>query len=157
MDRKELTGILIEDCEGFEPVAKKDKWGVVNIGCGLKNHYLDGTAICEGDVCTKEEALDWVQQFCEKNVYPRLYNWIENFNVTDRMYASLCAFVYNVGVLGISLISALRHDDMNELKEGFLKYDKVKNANGEYEFCQGLKNRRQKEIDFFLNEDGSLK
>jgi len=157
MDRKELTGMLIADCEGIELVAKKDKFGVINIGYGLAQKYLDGSPICEGDVCTEEQAMQWLQEYCEINVYPRIDSWIPNFNVTDRMYASLCAFDYNVGMLGISLISALRHDDMNELKEAFLKYDKVRNSDGELEFCQGLKNRRMKEINFFMNEDGSLK
>jgi lysozyme len=157
MTRKELTGKLIIECEGIELVAKKDKFGVVNIGVGLARKYLDGSPIIEGDVCTEEQALEWLQEYCEKNVYPLVNSWTDDLKITDRLYASCCAFTYNIGHLGAIIIKALNDGDMQDLKTAFLQYDKVRNSDGELEFCSGLKNRRMKEINFFMDEDGSLK
>jgi lysozyme len=157
MTRKELTGQLIIDCEGIELVAKKDKFGVVNIGVGLARKYLDGSSIIEGDVCTEEQALEWLEEYCEKNVYPLVNSWTDDLNISDRLYASCCSFTYNIGHLGASIIKALNGCDIQELKSAFLEYDKVRNSNGKLEFCQGLRNRREKEINFFMNDDGSLK
>lgn len=157
MDKYEKAEMLTMSCEGVRLQAYQDSAGIWTIGVGLARTYLDGTPICKDDSCTMDQAKEWLHEYMQKNVYPRVDSWIENFNVTDRLYASCCAFTYNVGHLGASIIKSLNNGENEQIKAAFLEYCMVKNTEGKLEFCPGLFNRRMKEINFFLNEDGSLK
>lgn len=152
MIKQELTEDLICSLEGLLLVAEKDNYGVINIGYGLARTYLNGSPIKIGDKCTKEQAIQWLRTHLEKNVYPHLELYCRSKIITNRVYAGLCSFVYNVGIVGTSLVRAISDNDLKALYDAFMLYNKIR-VNGVLTFSQGLENRRIKEINF-MKENG---
>lgn len=146
-NQKQLAEQLIAQCEGLILTAERDKFGVINIGYGNARFYPNGNPIKVGDTCTKEEAIDYMRQHLEKNVYRVVDSMCQGYNVSDRVYAGLCSFLYNGGNAGYSIVKALHDRDLNALYEGFRLYNKV-TINGVKIFVKGLANRREIEINF---------
>ncbi len=146
-NQKQLAEQLIALCEGLLLTAERDKFGVINIGYSNARFYPNGKPINIGDTCTKEQALDYMRQHLEKNVYKMVDKLCQGYEVPDRVYAGLCSFLYNGGNAGDSIIKALRDKDLNALYEAFRLYNKV-TINGIKKPVKGLANRREIEINF---------
>lgn len=147
MNDKQMTVVrLIETLEGCKLKAYRDSIGIWTIGIGTVKRP-DGSKIKEGDTCTKEQAYEWVNAHLSKNIYPIVDKLQNQFLFNDRIYASLCSLAYNIGssLSGPSIITALKDANMSELAQAFRKYVKAGDK-----IIQGLVNRRESEIKFFM-------
>jgi len=154
MEQKKVWALeLTTSCENEELVAYKDTRGIWTIAIGLARHYLDGTPIQEGDTCTHEQAQEWLEQYMEKNVYPVVDSFQRTYAFNDRIYAALCSFVYNEGASELkassSIRMALQQSSLIGLQVAFRKFI-YQTIDGQLKPCEGLKNRREKEITFFM-------
>ena len=158
MDKCEKAEMLTMSCEGVRLQSYQDSAGIWTIGVGLARTYLDGTPICEGDFCTMDQAKEWLHEYMQQNVYVPVIAFTA-FCAPDNVFAALSCMYYNVGPKMFkdkSLVAAIQNQDWQSLANIMLTYSKI-HRDGQMVECDGLFNRRQKEINFFLNEDGSLK
>lgn len=153
MNKQQLaTDLLIKNCEGIRLVAYLDTSNNWTIGIGLKGVYPNGIPIRKNDSCTEQQAYDWLNEHLSKNVYPYVDNLCAGNKVADKTYAALCSFVYNEGHCGPSIIKAIQNESLEELKEAFKLYNKEK-INGVLTYSQGLANRRNIEINYFMESN----
>lgn len=150
-NQEQLSEELIALCEGLLLTAKRDKYGIINIGYGNARIYPNGTFIKVGDTCTKEQALDYMREHLVKNVYYRVDAITVGYACSDRVYAGLCSLLYNGGKTGYSIVKALHDKNLDDLYNAFMLYDKV-TINGVLTFSQGLQNRRIKEINYMKGD-----
>lgn len=152
LDKKKLTvDILIKVCEGIRLKAYQDSAGIWTIGIGQAKYYPDGTTISEGDTCIESEAYVWLNLHLNKYVYPAVNELQGEYGFNDKIYASLCSFAYNLGASHLkdeSITAALESADLDQLAGAFRKYIY---AGGHV--IEGLKNRREIEIDNFYQVD----
>lgn len=135
------------DIEGCKLTAYLDSAGIATIGVGTTRRP-DGTHVQLGDVCTQQQADDWLIYHLQFYVYPIVNNAI-NPQCPSNVWIALCSFIYNEGHFGESILKALATDDLNAVAASFRLYNKI-TINGNLEVCQGLVNRREKEIELFL-------
>lgn len=152
---------ILKDSEGYDAIAKPDCVGVPTIGIGTVV-YPDGAMVKNGDKCTEEQALEWLN-FELKDKALTLEGWINNNKLllSGNSFSALLCFAYNLGLgsiinSGSSMNSALLSKD--ELK--------IRNAFGLYvkgytkilgirigKTLPGLVIRRKKEADLFFTQD----
>lgn len=151
---------ILKDSEGLYLKAYKCPAGIWTIGIGT-THYPSGRAVREGDVITKEyaiECLDW--ELKEKAA--TIENWVKNNNLilTGNQFSALLCFAYNLGCSPIidrerSLNQALRSGNPGKIRAAFMLYVK---AVKKYPFgikilvtLAGLVTRRKKESDLYFS------
>lgn len=148
MDKYEKAVSLVCDFEGFRANAYYDSVGVVTIGYGTIM-YANGDKVKIGDTCTKEEALEYMNDWLKVKVYPYVNKITKDWSdITDNTYAALCSFVYNEGSCGESVINAIANENLDDLANAFKKYCY---AGGKPD--KGLLNRRNKEIAYFMQKE----
>lgn len=149
MTKQQMAIELIEQCEGCKLEAYLDSRGIPTIGIGTI-YYPAGKHVKLGDICTLEQAQEWLNHHLEHYVYS-VVDTVAN-DAPDRVWAALCSLDYNIGsaLHGQSVLLALRHKNWTELATAFRKYNKQRNEHDELVFCQGLANRREIEIKFFM-------
>lgn len=141
--------------EAFEPKAYQmtinGKLDVPTIGYGTIK-YPNGIYVKMGDSCTEEQALSWVNDHMKKFIYPIVEKLQNKYQFSDKVFASLCSLGYNIGsaLSGESIINALSQKNLNMLSVAFNKYNKF---NGQP--SKGLTNRRQKEVEYFMQSHNS--
>ena len=148
MTRAQAATDLLIKLEGLRLKAYLDTANNLTTGIGIKGVYPNGSPVRKDDVCTEAQAYMWLNQHLSK-IYPYVDNICAGNNVTDRIYAALCSFVYNEGHCGPAIIYAIQNEDIEELKTAFRLYNKEK-INGILTFSQGLANRREAEIKYFM-------
>lgn len=142
VDNKETRAVnLIVRVEDFKKFAYQDVGLIWTIAFGCIQ-YPTGKAVKRGDICTLEQGKQWLLFHLHNSVFPLL----KSYTVPDKVYAALCSFVYNEGHVGESLIKAINDKNWQELAEAFRLY-----VYDDGEFCQGLANRREIEIKYFLS------
>lgn len=152
-DVKEKVVEFIKNLEGVNLKAYVDPRGIITIGIGLARHYLNGIGIQIGDTCTSEQAENWLDKFLSSSVYPYVDFYQKRDRFGDEIYVSLCSLIYNVGHsnIGQSLFNALKNKNVQDLAKAFMLYNRSINTKGDFVVCEGLVNRRQKEIDNFID------
>jgi GH24 family phage-related lysozyme (muramidase) len=154
-DKKQqvLDFLSRKDVEDCKLKAYKDSAGITTIGIGLARTYPNGIPIKITDICTKAQAYEWCNEHLEKSIYPALDKLCQGHNVPDPVYVALASIAYNSGV-GIfqneSFKEPIANSDWKALAETFRMYHKIR-VNGVLTRCEGLVNRREKEIDLFKN------
>lgn len=144
----------IEDCL---LIAYLCSAGKTTIGIGLANKYPSGNPIKLGDTCTREEAYTWCKAYILNNCYKNIIIHelciiIPSIKDVETAVA-LISISYNTGRLGPSIIAAILKPvlDKQELAAAFRKYIYFTNPKtGKKEISQGLVNRREKEIKYFM-------
>jgi lysozyme len=171
MTKEDRAVELIKSLEGFRAEAYLDSAGVITIGYGLAKKYLDdfyrsrGPSISLGDTCTEEMATEWLKDYLEMNVFSPLDAMYGEYQFNDNIYVAVSSLVYNEGwacVKGVVLEAALaltyhlNHsiEALNALAAAFRLYNKIRDKDGNLVVCQGLVNRREKEIAIFLKPEG---
>lgn len=137
--------------EGLRLKAYKCPAGVPTIGIGL-TVYKDGFKVKLDDVCTKIEAYDWCKIYIKKNCLSLVNKYYSKISDVET-FVALISLSYNSGKLGESTVAALSKPILNkdELAAAFRLYNKIRNPKtGQLEVCNGLVNRREKEIKYFM-------
>lgn len=141
---------LLEGFEGLRLQAYQDIAGIWTIAYGT-TYYPDGTAVKEGDTCTKEEA-----QLYMSNALTHFVNHL-NATITSQLnpnqFDGLVSFTYNVGT-GAWDTSSLRQqvnidpNDYPAITADFAKWNKI-HKNGELIVSTDLIGRRQHEAHYY--------
>lgn len=134
---------LIKKFESLRCVSYFDEIGKIwTIGEGTTK-YPNGLPVKEGDTCTPIEADVFLKFHLNKYVYSEL----TAYELPPKIYAACSSLIYNVGHIGPSLRNILELKKWDKLPEAFRKYIV---ADGRV--SEGLKNRREKEISFMIDE-----
>lgn len=139
-----LKSPAIENCK---LKAYLDSAGNATIGCGTTRRP-DGTHVNLGDTCTQQQADYWLDYHLISHVYPIIDNSVIP-SEPEGVWIALCSLIYNTGHFGSSILIALSKYDLNALAATFRLYNK-QTINGKLVVCQGLVNRREREIELFL-------
>ena len=143
---------FITEFEGFYPSAYKCQAGVWTIGIGTVQ-YPDGSKVKKGDVCTKQQAENWLSfELGEKCAY--FNQTIERLRLVfnQDQYDALASFFYNVGIgkckVGTTMGNAIYSKSMAKIANAFLVYNKytwfkIKRVS------KGLDRRRKAEKELF--------
>lgn len=144
--REAMAEGLITRLEGCKLVAYQDSGHKWTIGYGTR-FYPNGSEVKEGESCNKTQAIIFLSAHLSKYVFPA----VEKYDpLPDQVFAALSSFFYNVGYFGSSVIKSLEAKDWVELARDFKEYV-YDELDGKKVFNQGLANRRQIEIDYFLS------
>lgn len=162
MTKEEMAIALICSLEGCKLQAYRCPAGIWTIGYG-STFKSNGDKVKEGDSCTLEEAKKFLYYHLVKRVFPFVNALCKGFDVPDRVYAALCSIAYNIGagllkndsfVIPVSKLDWGTLDESNYTGTGlaatFLMYVKM-TVDGQRVLSLGLKNRRVKEIKYFLD------
>lgn len=165
MTKKQIAFEIIAKHEGFRSKPYLDTAGVPTIGKGT-TIYPDGTRVTTKDKpCTEAQADAWLQYHLDKRVFPIVdkYDVVVPSNylgstassnsnfLPDKVYISLCSFVYNLGSIGGSVKRELEKKplDLKALGEAMKLYNKEK-IDGKFVVNTGLDNRRKEEVKYFM-------
>lgn len=152
MTREAMAIELIQKCEGFKSHAYQDSAGVWSIGFG-STRDLNGIKIQSNDICLLYQAEQLLKNYLERNVYVSVKRmFIGTVEPIDEVFAALCSLAYNVGAKitdDEDIKNALHNNDLYALADAFRKYIYV-HVNGVATVCEGLVNRREIEINYFL-------
>lgn len=129
---------LIHQYEGLRLQAYRCSAGVWTIGWGWTGP-VDGKPITAGMKITREKADELFKQGIVK--YENYVNSM-HLNLNQNQYDSLCSFVYNCGVGGLT--SLCRGRNLKQISEALLLYNK---AGGKV--LAGLTKRRKAEQELF--------
>ncbi len=158
MTKEERAVELIKSLEDFKPTAYLDSAGVLTIGYGLARNYLDGTPIKLGDVCVETQAATWLKNYLIKHIFLFVDTLLGKYLFNDDVYVAISSLLYNVGVnrpgpfFYKALLANRQGNGLELLATAFRMYDKV-NVGGKLVVCQGLANRREKEIAVFYKPE----
>lgn len=133
---------LIQEFEGFSPVAYRDPIGIWTIGYG----FIEG--VREGDRITRDQARTRLMH--ELQTYERGVLKATGGRVTQNQFDALVSFAFNVGVAGMersSVIRAHRRGDHQAAARAFSLWNK---AGGKV--WAGLTRRRAAEAALYLEQ-----
>ena len=156
MIKQERATELIKSLENFSSKAYIDATGsVLTIGYGLAFKYIDGITIQPNDTCTELQAEIWLQESLNRDVFPFVNELQERYQFNDDIYVAISSLVYNIGKnrLGpffyksLSINQEVGKPDL--IATAFRMYNKIR-KNGVLVVCEGLVNRREKEIAVFI-------
>lgn len=142
---------LIKKYEGLATKAYRCPAGVLTIGYG---HTKDVKA---DDVITERAATRLLINDL-RNVSIKLTTALNaaDLQITSNQFDALCSFAFNVGfsaLLKSTLWKRLESGNINSAADQFLRWNKAKNAEGEYIELKGLTRRREAERALFLSDD----
>jgi lysozyme len=141
---------LIKAFEGFRSRAYQDVVGVWTIGYGTTR--VDGQPVCQGMVCTREQAEEWLRKDVDKYLQEVSALINPKIKLTQNQIDAIASLVYNIGVGNFSrstLLRLINAGDMEGAAKQFLRWNK---AGGRV--VEGLTRRRQAEAELFLTPDG---
>ena len=136
---------LVQAFEGLQLIAYKDIAGIWTIGYGT-THYPDGSPVKEGDICTLEQAENWLCYHTGMTILP--------LGLSESQADSLFDFCYNVGQHAFNG-SSLKKDiaagaDADTITADFCMWDKS-HVDGKLIEVGGLLRRRKCEAYLFNN------
>lgn len=139
---------LVKSFEGYRLTAYKCPAGVWTIGYGHTG-YVDGKAVCEGMIITKDKAAELLRKDMEK-----CENAVNNctaltFKPNENQFSALVSFTFNCGAGNLIKLVSGRSADV--VADKLLLYVK---ANGKV--LNGLVRRRKAERELFLADAASM-
>lgn len=159
MTKQERAIELIKSLEGFKSQAYIDTTGkVMTIGYGLAFKYPNGKTIQPDDTCNQDQASVWLEFYLDKDVFPFVNELQEKYQFNDDVYVAISSLIYNIGKNhpGPFFYKALESNRIGNgpilLVSAFRMYNKI-NKGGKLVVCEGLANRREKEIAVFMKGD----
>lgn len=142
---------LVKQFEGLELKAYVDPATgnePITIGYGT-TYYPDGTKVKMGDVCTENQALEYLTSDLNKFA-PKVKALITS-NVNDNQFGALTSFAYNVGTGNLSSSTLRKKVNANpndpSISAEFAKWNK---ANGKV--MKGLTRRREAESKLYFTK-----
>lgn len=132
---------LIKEYEGLKTKAYLCPAGVPTIGYG----HTQGVAM--GDVCTEQQATDWLKEDCA--VAELTVNTNVKVALTQGQFDALVSFVFNLGAGNFVKSTLLKKLDAGDYAGAAEEFGKWINVNGEP--SSGLSRRRAAEIALFLS------
>lgn len=139
----------LQQAEGSRLKAYKDTGGIWTIGFGHTG-TVDGIPIHEGMTITKAQEWELLKQ--DKEKFERAVNSVIKVPLTQNQFDALFSFAYNLGETGLrksSVAKLINAGNYAAAADKMLEFNKVK-KNGEYQFEQGVFNRRKREREMFL-------
>ena len=143
---------LIKHYEGLRLKAYLDP-KIWTIGYG-STYYPDNSRVEEGDVCTLEQAEEYLRDHIAKRVHPQLDLFIKrnSLNWSDNQFGAIYSFCYNLGTSAVilggkSLNEALLARDKEATRIAFQLYVM---AGGKK--LEGLIKRRKSESILFCDD-----
>lgn len=158
MTKQDRAVELIKSLEDFRATAYLDAAYVLTIGYGTAKNYPQGPIIKLGDVCTQEQATSWLNTSLQNNVFSFVDTLQERYSFNDDVYVAVSSLIYNIGKnrpgpYFYKALMVIKTEDGSELlATAFRMYDKI-NRGGKLVVCQGLANRREKEIAVFYKPE----
>lgn len=146
MNKKDMAINLIIKCEGVKLSAYKDSGGIATIGIGTVK-YPNNSPVKMGDKCTIDQAKKYLTDHLNKYVFPAVDKLTADADVPDTVYAALCSLGYNCGsaLYSKSISQEVKNKNWQELAKVFKQYINVNKKP-----CEGLVNRRDIEIKYFM-------
>ena len=142
---------FITKVEGERLKVYKDQAGLDTIGVGHLLKNFDDINWSDKNIITKEESqrlLNLDLRYSERAVCRELGNRVVNQNQFD----ALVSFTFNVGSTAFEKSTLLKrikeHDNYDEIKRQFLRWNKVK-VKGKYKISRGLAKRRLAEFNLY--------
>jgi lysozyme len=146
---------FILSVEGLKLQVYKDSAGLDTIGIG---HCLSQEEIMCGKIKIGEEYIDYenglaedqIKALLKADLHPRLIcveEWV-TVPLTENQKTALVSFAFNVGVGNFkesTLLDELNKSNYRRVPGEFLRWVKI-TKDGKKEVCQGLVNRRWREI-----------
>jgi lysozyme len=140
---------LIAHFEGLYLKAYLCPAKIWTIGIGTIR-YPNGTPVREGDICTKEEAEEWMRLELEHDVVPAIERLVK-VPLNDGQFGALCSLIYNIGQGNFAqstLLKKLNAGNYVEAADQFLAWVK-----GGGRILPGLERRRRAERNMFVGKD----
>ena len=138
---------LIKKFEGLRLVAYLCAGNVWTIGYGT-TRYPNGQKVKQGDVCTKEQAEDYLKH--DLTHFELAVDALCRDDINANQFSALVSFAYNVGSTNLRNSTLLKkvNKDPNDITiaSEFLKWNKAANR-----VLKGLILRRQDESKLYLN------
>jgi lysozyme len=142
---------LITLLEGLRTKAYKDSAGIPTIGIGTIR-YPNGNKVKMGDVCTEEQAYEYLKHEVNKMV-GTINGLLINTDVNQHQFDAIVTLVYNIGSGGFAssrVLKAIKKNpnDFEAIKPEWLSWNKI-TVNGKKEVSNGLSTRRKKEYQLY--------
>jgi lysozyme len=137
---------FVKKWEGCKLVAYQDGGGVWTIGYGT-TWYPDGSKVKEGDVCTKEQADNWLTIKVNEIVF-FIFSLVK-VPLNENQLSALVSFTYNVGEAAFKNSTLLKLLNNGKYKEAADQFPRWNKDNGKV--VNGLTNRRLDEQKLFLS------
>lgn len=160
MTKQEQAVELIKSLEDFKAEAYLDSAGVITIGYGTARNYPNGgNPIMLQDKCSEKEAAFWLLTSLQKEIFIFVDVLLEKYLFNDDVYVAVSSLLYNVGRNrpGPFFYKALLANKIGNgpelLVTAFHMYNKIR-RDGKLVVCEGLVNRREKEIAVFMEGGG---
>lgn len=158
---------FIKSFEGLFLEAYQDSVGIWTIGWGTIK-YPNGTKVKEGDICTEEQA----QEYLEFEVNEKSHGVnaaIKEIPLNQGQYDALVSFCYNLGSAALQTSTLLKKLLKNPHDSTIYEYSKDENGKpiaDSCEFCKwcrangrilwGLLRRRAAEANMYGNKNASI-
>jgi len=142
---------LVKRYEGLATKAYRCPAGVLTIGYGHTKN------VQANDVITERAATRLLENDL-RNVSINITSALNaaEIHITQNQFDALCSFAFNVGVSALiksTLWKRLESGNLTAAADQFLRWNKAKNADGEYIELKGLTRRREAERALFLSDD----
>ena len=138
---------LIAQFEGLRLKAYKDTGGIWTIGYGSTKDPYTGKPVKEGDIISRETALDLLNK--DKGQRQVAIRKLLKVPVTANQLSALTSLAYNIGLGAFQRSTLLRllnqKAAIQQVADQFLRWNKVNNVE-----VKGLTNRRILERELFL-------
>lgn len=162
MTTQERAIELIKSLEDLRLVVYSDSTGVLTIGYGTARNYPDGgNPIMLQDRCSEKEATFWLTTSLQKDIFPFVNILQEKYLFNDDVYVAISSLLYNIGrnrpgpFFYKALLANKIGNGLNLLMTAFHMYNKIR-KDGKLVVCEGLVNRREKEIAVFMGGDSGI-
>lgn len=138
---------LIAKFEGLRLRAYQDTGGIWTIGFGNTKNPYTGEKVKQGDVISRQTAIDWLKE--DIRIRVGAIKKLIKVPVNDNQLAALTSLAYNIGLGAFQRSTLLRllneKAPLTEVANQFLRWNKVKGKE-----VRGLTNRRIEERKLFL-------
>lgn len=150
---------LITLLEGLKNKAYQDSVGIWTIGIGTIR-YPNGQKVKKGDVCTDEQAYEYLRYEVDK-IVGTINGLLNGISLNQNQFDAITSLAYNIGTGGFASSTALKLIRKNPndpaIKEAWMRWNKG-TINGQKVEIKGLTNRRKKEYQLYstpwVNHEG---
>lgn len=151
---------FIKKYEGFSSKAYPDSLlgsQLLTIGYGT-TVYPNGDSVEEEDVCTEEQATNYLKNYIDKSLTPNLSKILHWDKLNIYQKSAIYSFAYNLGsyfynTSNFKSMSDLLNNPQTWNDAEYVKSVFVKYRNPGTNVEEGLKKRRLEEADLFLKQD----
>jgi GH24 family phage-related lysozyme (muramidase) len=136
---------MIKRWEGFHAQAYLDPIGIPTIGFGTIR--VNGRPVKMGMTCTMQQAEMWLMEEVNVSIVPHLHRLLK-VPVNQKIFDSLCSFIYNLGIGNFSKSTMLRMLNAGDYRGAADQFPRWNRAGGKV--WNGLTKRRMAERELFL-------